>query len=90
MPSKPTGRPTGRPGRTPKEVLDKALLMLQDGASYREVAYTFDIPRSTLRGKFPGYGWTEQQGRSFIGFIAASPKRQALYDELEMPGKRRV
>lgn len=36
--------------------------MLEDGASYTEVAETFGSDRSTIRDKFPGYGWTSSEG----------------------------
>lgn len=51
-----------KPRRGPKPSwnesdLPKALELLKDGASYRDVAETFSIPRTTLRERLPGYGF---------------------------------
>lgn len=66
---KRTGRPTGRPGRTTQEQWDQAKILLEDGASYREVSDTLGIPRTTLRENLPGYGWTAQEGREFRSLL---------------------
>ena len=61
---KSTGRPTGRPkvhNYTDKD-WEFAKSLLEDGASYREVAYTTGIPRKTLSDNLPGYGWTSREG----------------------------
>lgn len=39
------------------ESYEKALMLLQDGASYKDAAETVDISVEALRHKFPGYGW---------------------------------
>lgn len=49
--------------------LDFAKRLLQDGASYTEVARTIGLHRTTLSEKIPGYGWTKQQGGAYGGMI---------------------
>ena len=44
---------------------DRALELLRDGASYTEVARTVNVDRKQISKKFPGYGWTKQQGVEF-------------------------
>jgi hypothetical protein len=44
---------------------DRALGLLRDGASYTEVARTVGVDRKQVSKKFPGYGWTKQQGIEF-------------------------
>ncbi|SIB67633.1 helix-turn-helix domain-containing protein [Mycobacteroides abscessus] len=39
----------------------RALELLNDGASYREVARTIGRGTTTLKRAFPGYGWTQAQ-----------------------------
>lgn len=86
---KRTGRPTGRPKAhkyTDKD-WELAKRLLEDGASYREVAYTTGIPKSTLRDNLPGMSqWTPAQGRAMISFIK---KHQEMFDELYDPGRRK-
>lgn len=40
---------------------DRALRMLEGGASYNEVGKTFDRRGSVYRRLFPGFGWTREQ-----------------------------
>ena len=47
--------------RTSEDVLLRAKCLLVDGASYREVARTLGIHRSTVAKHLPGYGWTSEQ-----------------------------
>lgn len=64
-------RPGARPKRaacTPAE-LDQARLMLEDGASMREVTRTIGISKTTLRAKFPGQGWTYKEAGEFRQII---------------------
>lgn len=52
----------GRPHfKYPQSVRNEALKMLDDGASYNEVARTLDIHEKTVRQWFPGRGWTHSQ-----------------------------
>lgn len=44
-----------------QEIRDKALVMLEDGASYNEVGRTLGVPDKWVRKTFPGMGWTRQQ-----------------------------
>lgn len=48
------------------EVLAKSLL--DDGASYTEVARTVGRGRKWVSQRFPGYGWTAQEGGAY-GFM---------------------
>ncbi len=43
--------------------------LLKDGASYTEVGKTIGYSRSHLPERFPGYGWTKQQGGAYGGMI---------------------
>lgn len=52
----------GAPGEPyPREVKDRALVMLKDGASYKETSRTLGIPEARLRRWYPGMGWTPKQ-----------------------------
>lgn len=83
-----TGKPTGRP---PKAEYDwnKAVFFLNDGASYREVAYTLGIPRTSLREMLPGMGWTYAEGGRFIQYITNTPEKRTLFNEDLWDPKRR-
>lgn len=48
---------------------DLALRLLQDGASYGEVGKTIGYDRTWLARRFPGYGWTQQQGGAYGGMV---------------------
>lgn len=41
----------------------RALTMLEDGASYKEVAKTLGRDRSTIRRWVPGFSWSQEQRR---------------------------
>jgi len=56
--------------------LERALLLLQDGASYTETAATVGLNRTTLSKKFPGYGWTHQEGGTYGCMIRHANKRE--------------
>lgn len=43
----------------------RAKLLLDGGASYGEVSRTLDVSRTTLTRKFPGMGWTSEQGGEY-------------------------
>jgi len=55
--------------------LERALLLLQDGASYTETAASTGLNRTTLSKKFPGYGWTQKEGGSYGLMIRNDNKR---------------
>ncbi len=56
------GLKRGRPHfKYPQSVRDEALRLLDDGASYHEVARTLDVRDTTIRKWFPGRGWTHSQ-----------------------------
>ena len=51
---------TTRPSYTQAEIA-QAQALLEDGASYLEVARTLQRGVEALRKRFPGYGWTKSQ-----------------------------
>jgi hypothetical protein len=55
--------------------LERALLLLQDGASYTETAASTGWNRTSLSKKFPGYGWTHKEGGSYGLMIRNDNKR---------------
>ena len=55
----------------PTEIRERALALLQDGASYTEVGRTLGVKHSTVSGWWPGYGWTQRQGGSYGGMVKA-------------------
>ena len=86
---KRTGRPVGRPAKHTAKQYAEALRLLEDGASYREVSYSTGIPRTTLREKYPGMGWTKLEGKQFMGWVGSNDKLLQMFDEL-YDVKRRV
>lgn len=75
--SRATGRPTGRPSSVTDEQYEAAYGMLVDEVSYRETARTLGIPRTSLREKFPGHGWTMSEGGKLGHFIMSN---QTIHD----------
>lgn len=66
---------TGRPPSVQDSTWEAALELLEDGASYRDVAETFDIPRTTLREKLPGYGFTPEDTARLATTLIKLPER---------------
>lgn len=64
---------TGRPITYDPEQLKYAELLLEDGCSYRDVAETTRIPRTTLREKFPGKGFSPEDTKGFGLAIVKTP-----------------
>ena len=85
---KRTGRPTGRPKTHNYTDADWkfAKSLLEDGASYREVAYTTGIPRTTLTDNLPGYGWTARDGLQMYSF---NKRHLTTFDEVVYDPKRK-
>lgn len=56
-------RGIGRPSlpTMTSEMVARAATMLDDGASYAEVARTLGVDLSSIKRRFPGRGWTRQQ-----------------------------
>jgi DNA invertase Pin-like site-specific DNA recombinase len=80
MPYKRTGRPTGRPNKHTTEQWNRARVLLEDGASYRETALTTGIPKSTLIDNLPGYGWSAREAGSFRAVLNKSPISKEVWD----------
>lgn len=59
--------------RIPEEDYAKALILLQDGASYKDAGETFGISSEALRHRHPGYGWGND--RTLIGQHGATMKK---------------
>ena len=53
----------------PTDVWDMAQQMIQDGCSHKEVARTLGIAATTIGRRFPGTGWTKQQGAEWWGQV---------------------
>lgn len=49
---------------------EEAKQLLEDGASYREVARTVNIDRRRVQRVFPGYGWTHREGGQFRKMVS--------------------
>ena len=71
-----SGNPAHRPAKAPESAFADALQWLQEGLSYREVAETTGIPKTTLRERFPGYGWTYAEGGSLGKFVIRPEMRK--------------
>jgi hypothetical protein len=56
---------TSRTRSALQELLDKAAVLYEDGASQREITRTTGLARNTLRKHFPGHGWTFIEGGRF-------------------------
>ena len=61
--------PDGLPAR-----LERARMLLEDGASYKEVERTVHMNRRTLRKRFPGYGWPPGEGGRLGAFITQTQR----------------
>ena len=46
------------------DMVERMRLLLEDGASQREVARTLGISTNAVRSRFPGLGWTQGEGAS--------------------------
>lgn len=77
-----TGNPAVRPVKWSARDLEYARMLLEDGASYHEAARSSGIPRTTLRDKVPGQGWTMAEGGEFAAQMLNTPKLIALHREI--------
>lgn len=77
-----TGNTPHRVTRVSEETFMRAYDMLVDGVPYREVSRTFDIPRTTLRERFPGMGSTSSEGGKLGHFIMSSQTVHDLQREI--------
>jgi hypothetical protein len=55
-----------------------ALALLDDGASYSEVARTLKCSRKWVSDRFPNRGWTSQQGGAYGYMLRKSSERMEL------------
>ncbi|MEV7768308.1 helix-turn-helix domain-containing protein [Microbacterium sp. NPDC086615] len=67
-------RPRNRPITEDEKA--RALAMLQDGASYKEVGRTIGRCRRHLAHVLPGYGWTQEEKGRFGALIAKSNRTE--------------
>jgi len=79
---KPKSQPVKVPKATghTKEQWHRAEALLKDGASYRETALTTGIPRTTLRERLPGYGWTPSESGSFRTMLNKNKVSKDVWD----------
>lgn len=63
--------------------------MLVDGASYNDVAETFDVPVKWLRETIPGYGWDGSVSGSIAHALRDPRARQLFHEIRKMPLPRR-
>ncbi|ACI12370.1 DNA binding protein [Mycobacterium phage Fruitloop] len=49
--------------------LEFAEYLLEDGASYQEVARTLGVSRTTIEKHFPGRAWTKRQAAEFTALL---------------------
>lgn len=62
---------------TSPEILERARLFLEDGASYAEVGRTVGTDGTTLKKHLPGYGWPDYLAgklREELKYIARNAK----------------
>ena len=57
---------------------ERALALLEDGASYTEVAATIGHSRKWVSRHFPGYGWTQQEGGAYGYMVRKANQRMEL------------
>lgn len=71
----------GIAGPAPRPLTDEELrtaqALLEDGASYSEVARTLGRADTTIAHRFPGYGWTPTQGAQWALWIRHHAGRAA-------------
>jgi hypothetical protein len=56
----------------------QALMLLDDGASYTEVARTLGCDRKWVSKRFPGRGWTAQEGGAYGFMVRKANERMRL------------
>lgn len=57
---------------------ERALALLDDGASYTETARTIGKGRTWVAMRFPGRGWTHAQGGQYGCMLRWADKRMEL------------
>jgi hypothetical protein len=56
----------------------RALALLEDGASYTETARTIGKCRNWVASRFPGRGWTKQEGGAYGYMMRKANERMEL------------
>ncbi|QXO13149.1 helix-turn-helix DNA binding domain protein [Gordonia phage Jojo24] len=56
---------TTAPAALTADQTSTARTLLEDGASYREVARTLGVPRHRVMRALPGYGWSYRDAGTF-------------------------
>lgn len=67
---------SARPRTWTEEALAQAKELLDDGAGYREASATTHIPRTTLRGRFPGMGMSSSEAGKIGVLLARMPEAE--------------
>lgn len=57
---------------------DRALALLDDGASYTETARTLGRSRKWVSKHFPGRGWTHREGGAYGYMVRKANERMEL------------
>jgi hypothetical protein len=71
-----------RPARHAKPT-PEMIAMLEDGASYGDVAETFHVGRRWLSENAPGYGWNGVDCGSLVRLLNRSPEIRRVYNEIQ-------
>lgn len=64
------------------DVDPRMLALLEDGASYADVAETFDVPVKWLRETLPGYGWDGHVSGALVHALR-KPEMRKMYNEIQ-------
>lgn len=71
---------------TPAPTLtDRMVAMLEDGASYTDVAETFDVPVKWLRESAPGFGWDGSISGHLAHALRQPHVRKLFHEIRKMP-----
>lgn len=67
------------------DVDPRMLALLEDGASYADVAETFDVPVKWLRETVPGYGWDGKTSGAIAHALRKPEVRRVFHEIRSMP-----
>lgn len=72
----------GRPHDWTDEDLQWALVLLEDGAGYREASRSSGVPKTTLRDKYPGMGMKLSEAGFLGAYVASDMTANKLQQEI--------